>query len=239
MTCPMLRRMAAGLALASAVPIYASSPQLGGPMKHALVSQAGNRIVVGLEGDPLERLELRDYDELYDPPADVLDGRKYNGQYGWLANGFFSLPPGSAIWVRRDAQTSGLDAYEALTFSPILGTDDAQEIWRWSGSMVHNWYATDACGDFEASYTVYVGDTSGVPISGWLPGTVTFLWRAGDSLPGDLNHSGTVDLEDLSTLLSNFGLSGMKPEDGDLTGDGNVALADLASLLENFGLSCS
>lgn len=216
----------------------AATPRLGGPMKHILVSQVGNQLVVGLEGDPLERLTMRRYDEMYDPPADVLNGKYYNGQYGWLANGFFNLPPGSAVWVRREAHSPALEAYEALTFLPIFGTDGSSEIWQWSGVMVHNWYAAVACGDYQASYTVYVGDAAGTPLSGWGAASVMLYWRAGEPLPGDLDHSGTVDLADLSTLLSSFGSSGVLPEDGDLDGDGAVTLADLSVLLENFGASC-
>jgi hypothetical protein len=58
-------------------------------------------------------------------------------------------------------------------------------------------------------------------------------------LAGDLNHDGGVDIQDLATLLSNFGtLNGATPEDGDLDGDGDVELADLSVLLSTFGTSC-
>lgn len=59
------------------------------------------------------------------------------------------------------------------------------------------------------------------------------------SCPGDLNGSGTVDLTDLSILLSNFGTgSGASLTDGDLNGDGAVDLTDLAMLLARFGSTC-
>jgi len=57
----------------------------------------------------------------------------------------------------------------------------------------------------------------------------------GAGLDGDLDGDGCVDLTDLATLLSNFGLTGVGPEDGDIDGDGDVDLADLAVLLANFG----
>jgi spore coat protein A, manganese oxidase len=56
---------------------------------------------------------------------------------------------------------------------------------------------------------------------------------------GDLNCNGTVDLSDLSTLLSNFGIgSGATPAQGDTNADGAVDLADLSTLLGNFGAVC-
>ena len=57
---------------------------------------------------------------------------------------------------------------------------------------------------------------------------------------GDLDGDNDIDLQDLSTLLVNFGIpSGAQPEDGDLDGDGDVDLADLALLLTVFGTSCN
>lgn len=57
--------------------------------------------------------------------------------------------------------------------------------------------------------------------------------------PGDLNGDNTVDLTDLSILLSHFGTAGGAGlSDGDLTGDGAVDLSDLAALLAGFGTVC-
>lgn len=57
--------------------------------------------------------------------------------------------------------------------------------------------------------------------------------------PGDLTGDNIVDLEDLSVLLSNYGVaSGAGPEDGDLDGDHDVDLEDLSLLLAVFGSSC-
>ncbi|MEP0848676.1 MAG: hypothetical protein HRF50_17865 [Phycisphaerae bacterium] len=56
---------------------------------------------------------------------------------------------------------------------------------------------------------------------------------------GDLDASGSVDLADLSALLTNFGLpSGMQYADGDLDADADVDLADLSALLERYGVAC-
>lgn len=56
--------------------------------------------------------------------------------------------------------------------------------------------------------------------------------------PADLNGDGVVTLDDLSTLLVHFGLSGVGPEDGDLDGDTDVDLEDLSLMLVVFGLDC-
>ena len=49
---------------------------------------------------------------------------------------------------------------------------------------------------------------------------------------GDLNCDGSVDLNDLAQLLSNYGqTSGMTYQQGDTDGDGDVDLSDLAALL--------
>ncbi len=57
------------------------------------------------------------------------------------------------------------------------------------------------------------------------------------AIPGDLDGSGCVDLNDLATLLNSFGGPG-SASDGDLDGDGDVDLADLAQLLANYGQGC-
>jgi len=57
--------------------------------------------------------------------------------------------------------------------------------------------------------------------------------------PGDLNGDGAVSIEDLATLLSNFGtLQGATYEQGDLDGDGDVDISDLATILSVFGTIC-
>jgi len=57
------------------------------------------------------------------------------------------------------------------------------------------------------------------------------------SVPGDVNGDGSVDLSDLSILLSNYGKSGMQRINGDLNNDTNVNLSDWSQLLANFGKS--
>ncbi len=214
------------------------TPHLGGPMKHILVSQQGMALLATLEGDPNEVLVLQRYDETYGPPAEVLNDTAYNGQYGWLASGFFNLPPNSGVWVELLEQTPGLSTYQQGDFAPIFTTAGSSSIWRWNGTMVHNWYAVLDCGMYEARYEIYVGDNAGNRLSEYQPATIRLRWIE-PSLPvGDLNADGQVDLSDLSLLLVHFGETGATPEEGDLSGDGIVDLTDLSMLLVSFGQTC-
>ncbi|MBI5866487.1 MAG: hypothetical protein HZB38_18615 [Planctomycetes bacterium] len=103
----------------------------------------------------------------------------------------------------------------------------------------------DSCGqqslvDFFAqggqTYLIRIGGFEGAQGTG----NVT-ISHTGTQLTGDVNGDGVVDLADLATLLSHFGLGPVPPqtrEDGDLDGDGDVDLSDLALLLSDFGTSC-
>jgi hypothetical protein len=56
------------------------------------------------------------------------------------------------------------------------------------------------------------------------------------ALPGDTNGDGAVDLNDLLTVLSNFGdATAGGAADGDIDGNGEVDLNDLLTVLSNFG----
>ena len=73
------------------------------------------------------------------------------------------------------------------------------------------------------------------PADGWQVAQPT------DGCPGcvaDLDGNGIVDVQDLSTLLANFGLAGASGDQGDLDHDHDVDLTDLTILLEVFGASC-
>ena len=62
---------------------------------------------------------------------------------------------------------------------------------------------------------------------------------AAEALPGDANLDGTVDINDLTIVLSHFGQSvgAYGWSSGDFTGDGVVDINDLTIVLSNFGQS--
>lgn len=210
----MLRNTAVLLAVSVCTAFVAAAvPQLGGPMRHLLVSQVGNDLVICYEtspfsgqcGDAPDPLLLQDYGETYNPPADVLNGTYYNAQYGWLPNGYFNPPPNSAVYIELLSQTPGLSHFDAGTFSPIFTTGGSSTIWKWDGSMTHHWTAVNTCGDYEAIFRVYFGDAvTGVPIPGYGDDEILLMWtvQRDSSAPPDLDGDGDIDSSDFGMLQS-------------------------------------
>jgi hypothetical protein len=58
-------------------------------------------------------------------------------------------------------------------------------------------------------------------------------------LPGDANGDGTVDIADLSALLSNYDKTGMGWSQGDFDGNGAVDIQDLSNVLTNYDKTAS
>lgn len=195
----------------------AASPRLGGPMRHLLVSQDGNTIQVCYETSPFSGecggspgpLVMQDYGEIYDPPADVLNGTFYNAQYGWLPDGFFSIPPGSGIFIRVQSMATGLEVYDAFTFEPRFTTAGSDPIWEWDGVMTHHWFAVTACGDYQALFEVYIGDlNSAAPTPGYVPGEVLLTWTVElpPALPPDFDNDGDIDQTDFGIAQRCYGM---------------------------------
>jgi len=177
-----------------------STPDISGAMKHVFISYdsasgISSWVDDSLPGDPASNpVVLNTFPgESYPGNAAVLDDTYYSARYGWLANGFINLQPDEAIWIERVDATPGLDVYEGgmrgmwamHSFDPILGTAGSSDLWQWNGTMMHNWYATDAVGSFEATYRVFLGDLAGNEIAGVASDTVTLTFNAIPS-PGAL-----------------------------------------------------
>ena len=81
------------------------------------------------------------------------------------------------------------------------------------------------------------GDIAGIGTDSSLPGDagVGFVIRA--RLLGDANGDGTVDVNDLTIVLSHYGQTGMTWSQGNFVGDGTVDVNDLTIVLANFGQS--
>ena len=94
----------------------------------------------------------------------VLNGKAYNSQYGWNVGGFFTIPPGAAIWIEQTRASPGLECYENWgrlgSYAPIFGTASSPRLWKWSGVMIHNTYAVSNSPSARlfADYHIYFGD---------------------------------------------------------------------------------
>ncbi len=177
----------------------ASTPTLGGPMSHLLVTLFQNQVYLTYESPSMSTVLMQDNDSDFVAAASVLNGDGYNAQFGWLANGFISLPPSSGIFVRTLAYSPHLNVYEETTFASILGTDGSSEIWQWDGTMTHNWYSTDTHGPHFARYEVFVGDLAGNPLAAYTPGTIDLRFEYGPDLSGRIGTLGTHSASALPT----------------------------------------
>jgi len=83
-------------------------------------------------------------------------------------------------------------------------------------------------------------DPASLPSGEGLPGGVAVItFVVVPACPGDLDGDNDVDLDDLTAMLWNFGMTGASPSDGDLDGDSDVDLNDLTLLLQYFAATCS
>jgi hypothetical protein len=128
------------------------------------------------------------------------------------------------------------------TGSPPLGKETQPgmqfNLYAWTGD--YNSYAAAAgasaevatSGAFQVGGTAY-NDTETPPQTAFLDMPSIVL-----TVPGDANYDGKVDINDLTTVLTNFGrTAGMSWSTGDFTGDGSVDVNDLTIVLSNFGRS--
>jgi len=160
----------------------ADIPSLGGPMSHLLVTLFQNEIFITFESPSMATVEMQDNAGTFTGSSSVLNDLGYNGQFGWLANGFISLPPSSGIFVRTTSISEHLSVYEQGSYDEIMGTNGSSDIWQWDGTMIHNWYATEVHGTHHASYEVFVGDLSGNPLDGFSSGFVDLNFLYGPDL---------------------------------------------------------
>ena len=76
-------------------------------------------------------------------------------------------------------------------------------------------------------------DSFGLPTGGdWIIATAPLP-------PGDANGDGQVDINDLTIVLANFGLTGAVWSQGEFTGSGTVDINDLTIALANYGYGVS
>jgi hypothetical protein len=164
------------------------------PMEHIMVSMNGSTIEAHANTDASNPILLQRFaGETYDGNAAALDDMYYSDQYGWILDGIVDPGAGNSLWIELVSQTDGLETYEGgrrmmigvQTFNPIFGTDSSAMNWQWSGMMTHNWYAAESLGDYQATYSIYVGDSAGNAVDGFTAGEVTLNFRAVPT-PGSL-----------------------------------------------------
>ncbi len=188
----MTKTLATVSMIAAAGAASAQLPQFmwDGGMKHVLITFDGSSI--GVEVDPnspqLELpLEMRNFGGSYQGNASVLDGKYYSSQFGFLADGFITLPAGAAISIELLSATQGLEAYEGglrmmlanHTYAPMFGTNGSDTAWEWGGTMHHPWFAASELGDYSAEFEIFVSDAvTGERLTAFASDTVTLEWRA-------------------------------------------------------------
>ncbi len=153
-------------------------------MSHLLVTLFQNQIFVTFESPSMSTVTMQDNPGTFTGAPSVLNDLGYNGQFGWMANGFISLPPMSGIFVRTISMSEHLSVFEQASFDEILGTGSSTDTWQWNGTMIHNWYATEAKGPHHASYEVFVGDLAGNPLDGYQSGFIELNFQYGPDLSG-------------------------------------------------------
>ncbi len=214
-------------------PAVGSQPRMGGEMNHVLVSVYQKTVYVSIERPWELPLTLYDYGEVYDGPASVLNGSAYNGQFGWLANGFINLPADATMWVEPVEQTDGLRTHAQGTFEPILGTDGSPVLWEWNGTMVHNWTSAFTFGDYSATYRVLVGYADGTPYPGYTPGEITLAW----SYPCDADFNGDTVINSLDFIAYLNAYIANDPK-ADFNGDTVINSLDFIAFLSAYVAGC-
>ena len=78
----------------------------------------------------------------------------------------------------------------------------------------------------------FIGYSYPPPVPATLTAMPALVLR--QSLPGDANLDGTVDINDLTIVLAHYNQTGMTWTTGDFTGDGTVDINDLTIVLAHF-----
>ncbi|MFN0135747.1 MAG: thioredoxin domain-containing protein [Phycisphaerae bacterium] len=144
--------------------------------------------------------------------------------------------------IRDNFPTTGAHYSNCLRAVSPVETVTLQPGATHTQTWVSNLVAGDATNISKVGYVAFAQET------GATPGPNTEVLNANvirhpfpvpppTATPGDTDADGDIDLVDLATLLSNFGVTaGRNWSHGDFDGNGAVNLTDLAALLSNFGL---
>ena len=227
----------AALVMPIAPSSYAQGVSFGGLMQHVTINvgppvDGQFPLMATFDEDPGEGLGMVLGADDLAAPFDVLSGRAYNAQFGWLRQGIWGPGAGEGAFIQLVDQSPGLSVYQgafgvdtggtgqsdtlngAHTLAPILGTDGSPDYWQWDGRMTHNWYVSDVAGPHFATYDLFVAEVlpdgrPGALSSLYLPGRVTLTWiddiTPAAFLAGDYDGNGFVSQSDLDLVLLNWG----------------------------------
>lgn len=223
-------------------PGLADLPPLGGPMNHVLVNlNASNEIVLGVEDS--SEMVLVEAPQEYTGPAAVLNGTRFNAQYGWLVNGLWAPPPGGFVYAEVVDQSPGLATYAGRAFGPysfmdpLFETAGSSPRMVWDGVMLHNYHAASTPGHYAATYRVYVGDAAGEPMAGYTPGEISLGWVWEPDCAADIAEPfGVLDLSDITAFVSAFVLQ--TPPADVAEPFGMFDLTDITTFVEIFMGGC-
>lgn len=188
----------------------AGLPPLGGPMNHVLVHlNASNAFVLSAEQPGA--MELVEPSGDFAGPASVLNGARFNGQYGWLVSGLWAPPPGTRVRIEAVEIDPGLRFYAGRAFGavgfmqPLHGTDGSDGGFAWDGGMLHNYAAAMEPGAYEARFRVSIVSLSGEPVAGYAAGEITLAWAWTPECAADQAAPyGVLDLMDITRFVSAF-----------------------------------
>ncbi|MCA9241390.1 MAG: hypothetical protein KDA37_14375 [Planctomycetales bacterium] len=179
----------AGSAAAQLPPLPPMTNGDGNPanngMKHALVSFEGAGLAVHVAQPPASPVTMTSgVGRSYDAPFDLLEGRYFNSQHGWLPEGILVPPTGADVWIKRVSASAPTGAsfrvYEGgmgngmanWSVQEVYAADG--DAWKWDREMQHDLFVADLPGRYSMTFEVYLGDaTTGAPLSQYGSATTT------------------------------------------------------------------
>lgn len=145
----------------------------------------------------------------------------------------FTRPQGIASAINNRGQVVGF----------YINLDNLNDLWH--GFLWHDGQRTDLInllddpGGWGQMYPFDINEKGQIVGGGYRNGEIGHGFLMTPIIPGDIDWDADVDLQDLATMLAQFGTFGCAgcPMLGcaDLDCDGDVDLSDLAALLANFG----